>query len=117
MAATDVAAWFKRHAVLTFRTMQVGWEDLVVVDALVLADTQGGGIHVGDACAFPKTEHLQHDGHRESLLLHQFHEAVVRHRLRELALHVLAHIVDIEVLEVAECTVVEQYHDGDYFSG
>lgn len=92
-------------------------EDLVVVDALVLADTQGGGIHVGDACAFPKTEHLQHDGHRESLLLHQFHEAVVRHGLWELALHVLAHIVDIEVLEVAECTVVEQYHDGDYFSG
>jgi len=99
----------------TFPHLRQTPEDLVVVvDALVLADTQRGGIHVGDTCAFPKTEHLQHDGHRESLLLHQFHEAVVRHGLRELALHVLAHIVDIEVLEVAERSVMEQHHDGHH---
>ena len=36
--------------------------------------------------------------------------------LQELALHVPAHVVEIDVLEIAERAVVEQHHDGDYFS-
>lgn len=90
------------------------FEDLVQMDALVSANTQGGTIHEADSGAASHAALLHEQDEWHGNLSLQFDEAIVGNGLWEQVGHIVAGFVQVKVFQAFISTQVEQYHNGDY---
>ena len=89
-------------------------EGLVLEDALVLAHPQRSAVDEADAGALAHQDSLDEHGKFDDCQLLQLNETVVRHCLWEQVPHVLADIIQIEVLQASVAGIVEQNQNGHH---
>lgn len=79
----------------------IAFEDLVLVNALVVANGYTGAVDETNACTFSEAEQFKEHGHLYCYTRFQLNEAIVGHSLGEITLQITFHITQIVVLEVA----------------
>ena len=84
-------------------------ENLVAMNALVMADTQRCGVHEIDTGAFSKKNFFDKNKQWDSDFLLQFHKPVIRNRSRKKMTTMFTYIIDIEMFQTSEPTHVKHY--------
>jgi hypothetical protein len=97
-----------------FASLGNALEGLVLEDALVLAYPQRGAVDEADASALAHQDGLDEHCKFNDCPLLQFNETVVRHRLREQVPHMLADMIQIEVLQASIAGIMEQNQNGHH---
>lgn len=95
----------------TLASGSIAFEDLVLVNALVVANGYTGAVDETNASTFSKAEQLKEQGHLYCYTRLQLNEAIVGHCLGEVTLQIAFHITQIVVLEVAVGVEVEADED------
>jgi hypothetical protein len=98
----------------TLASGSIAFEDLVLVNALVVANRYTGAVDETNASTFSKAEQLKEQGHLYCYTRLQLNEAIVGHGFGEVTLQIAFHITQIVVFEVAvgvEVETDENRHD------
>jgi hypothetical protein len=98
----------------TLASGSIAFEDLVLVNALVVANRYIGAVDETNASTFSKAEQLKEQGHLYCYTRLQLNEAIVGHGFGEVTLQIAFHITQIVVFEVAvgvEVETDENRHD------
>ena len=114
LVTDDVQLEAKEPSHRALASLRNALEGLVLEDALVLAHPQRGAVDETDASALAHQNGLDEHSKFDYRPLLQLNETVVGHGLREQVPHVLAHIIQIEVLQASVTGIVEQDQNGHH---
>ena len=92
-----------------FPSLGEALEGLVLEDPLVPANPQRGAINETDAGALAHQNGLDKYGQLNDRAFLEFNETIVRHDFRKEMPHVLAHMIEIEMLQTSIARAVEQH--------